>query len=415
MLILQSGVTPLMWAADGGHLEVVTFLVNHGSQLEATSTDGETALHYAAEYGEIDTTKWLIDQGCSPWVKTKEGKTPYDLVTISRYCSEEKKKEVMDFLKEVTTPLVHMHAKLKKAGNRCLWVNIGWRDSKKLYLTHPEMYKAVGEVVPERTITGLQRIRGLWRIYLDDEAERDILISKCLKLRGKSIWIYSRNPRVTVHENVTDIRIRVKDVPLSADDGQIIREMEKHGCLILSSMRERLRYNNKVTNCLTGDRIIICEGPLTEHIPRSIFIGKYRATIIYRDQPKNNPQNMKCSKCLQEGHQTRDCTNDWVCRSCGEEGHKQNACTKDAYSDAQEQSDKENTKKAMKQVMQMTRLLNLNLALTQHKYQSKPTMMKYVQAQRLPDGKVHQLLIVKVYQLLDMKMTTDSRNLLSIQ
>ncbi|CAG2204069.1 unnamed protein product [Mytilus edulis] len=217
---------------------------------------------------------------------------------------------------------------------------------KKLYLTHPEMYKAVGEVVPERTITGLQRIRGLWRIYLDDEAERDILISKCLKLRGKSIWIYSRNPRVTVHENVTDIRIRVKDVPLSADDGQIIREMEKHGCLILSSMRERLRYNNKVTNCLTGDRIIICEGPLTEHIPRSIFIGKYRATIIYRDQPKNNPQNMKCSKCLQEGHQTRDCTNDWVCRSCGEEGHKQNACTKDAYSDAQEQSDKENTKES---------------------------------------------------------------------
>ncbi|VDI07042.1 Hypothetical predicted protein [Mytilus galloprovincialis] len=154
---------------------------------------------------------------------------------------------------------------------------------KKLYLTHPEMHKAVGEVVPEITITDLQRIRGLWRIHLDDEAERDILISKCLKICGKSIWIYSRNPRVTAHENVNNKRIRVKDVPLSADDGQIIREMEKHGCSILSSVRERLRYNNKVTNCLTGDRILICDGPLTEHIPRSIFIGKFKATIIYRD------------------------------------------------------------------------------------------------------------------------------------
>ncbi|CAG2207287.1 unnamed protein product [Mytilus edulis] len=66
----SEGMTPLMWAAEGGHLEVVTYLVTHGSQLEATS----------------------------------RGKTPYDLVTIESYDSEEKKrkkKEVMDFLKTV--------------------------------------------------------------------------------------------------------------------------------------------------------------------------------------------------------------------------------------------------------------------------------------------------------------------------
>ncbi|XP_076081055.1 uncharacterized protein LOC143051962 [Mytilus galloprovincialis] len=95
------GETPLMWAARGGHLEVVTFLVTHGSRLEATDEDGQTALHHAAEFGGIDVTKCLTDKGCSPWVKTKEGKTPYDLVEIESYCSEEKKKEVMDFLKTV--------------------------------------------------------------------------------------------------------------------------------------------------------------------------------------------------------------------------------------------------------------------------------------------------------------------------
>ncbi|XP_052065512.1 uncharacterized protein LOC127705231 isoform X3 [Mytilus californianus] len=94
--------TPLMLAAERGHLEVVTYLVTHGSQLDATDRDGETALHYAAKYGQIEVTKWLIDQGCSPWVKTKQGETPYDLVTIKSYEDEEekrKKKEVMDLLK----------------------------------------------------------------------------------------------------------------------------------------------------------------------------------------------------------------------------------------------------------------------------------------------------------------------------
>ncbi|XP_063438296.1 uncharacterized protein LOC134719221 [Mytilus trossulus] len=93
-----------MFAARGGHLEVMTYLVTHGSQLDATNPDGQTALHWAAQRGQIDVTKCLIDQGCSPWVKTLKGKTPYDLVKIESYDDEErkrKKEEVMDFLKTV--------------------------------------------------------------------------------------------------------------------------------------------------------------------------------------------------------------------------------------------------------------------------------------------------------------------------
>ncbi|XP_071122312.1 fibronectin type 3 and ankyrin repeat domains 1 protein-like isoform X2 [Mytilus edulis] len=97
------GSTPLMLAAGGGHLEVLMYLVSHGSQLEATDTmDEKTALHYAARNGWIDVTKWLIDQKCSPWVKTKQGQTPFDMVTIESYDSDvekRKKKEVMNFLK----------------------------------------------------------------------------------------------------------------------------------------------------------------------------------------------------------------------------------------------------------------------------------------------------------------------------
>ncbi|XP_071121341.1 uncharacterized protein [Mytilus edulis] len=93
--------TPLILAAEEGHLEVVTYLVTKGSKLEASDVDGETALHNAAWNGDIDITKLLTEKGCSPWVKSNMDKTPYDMVSIHNNDSEErkkKKKEVMDFL-----------------------------------------------------------------------------------------------------------------------------------------------------------------------------------------------------------------------------------------------------------------------------------------------------------------------------
>lgn len=88
-----------------------------------------------------------------------------------------------------------------------------------------------------------------------------------LEIRGKSITIYDndRNPRITKHERSTDIRVRVKDVPLSADDGQILRALEEYQCSVINYFRERLRYQNMPTNCQTVNRIFICEGqPLIE-------------------------------------------------------------------------------------------------------------------------------------------------------
>ncbi|CAC5383484.1 unnamed protein product [Mytilus coruscus] len=193
--------------------------------------------------------------------------------------------------------------------------------------------------VEARTIIGLQRIRGLWRIYLDCESEREHLISKGVEIRGKKVNVYSRNPRVTIHENIDNVRLRVKDVPLSADDGQILRALEERCCVIMNHFRERLRYENKFTYCFTGDRIVICEGPLSKHMPRSIVVGKYRATVLYRDQPMTNSRPKKCSKCLADGHNISNCPNDWVCKSCGKEGHKQIDCMENDLSETNQQSD----------------------------------------------------------------------------
>lgn len=113
--------------------------------------------------------------------------------------------------------------------------------------------------------------------------------------------------------------------------------LEQYGCIIFKHFRERLRYQNALTNSQTGDRIVICEGPtLANDIPRQIPIGKYRATILYKGQPKNN-RYVKCSMCLENGHRANECENDWRCKSCGETGHKQSMCTNGMFSDGQMQ------------------------------------------------------------------------------
>ncbi|VDI67996.1 Hypothetical predicted protein [Mytilus galloprovincialis] len=204
-------------------------------------------------------------------------------------------------------------------------------EKKYWNFSNTEMFYNLSQVVKKHAIRGLQRVKGLWRIYLDRESDRETLISKGLSIRGQSMTIYTRNPRFTEYDKEETIRVRVKDIPLSADDGEILYVFERYNIKILSHYRERLRYKDLNTNCQTGDRIIIClkfENPL----PRFLKIGKYAANIIHYGQPRNN-QKIICRKCFEEGHIAGECTNDWKCKGCGKSGHKQDACTEGCFTE----------------------------------------------------------------------------------
>lgn len=70
------GWAALHWAAQGGSVDVVTFLLdmgappNHGTQLE-----GETAMHIAVRRGHTDTVRVLLDRGADPSIQTGKGET----------------------------------------------------------------------------------------------------------------------------------------------------------------------------------------------------------------------------------------------------------------------------------------------------------------------------------------------------
>ncbi|VDI47181.1 Hypothetical predicted protein [Mytilus galloprovincialis] len=194
------------------------------------------------------------------------------------------------------------------------------------FLNHVELYKSIDYIVNSRNLRGLQRVKGMWRIYPDSETDRDTLITKGLVLRKKLLKIYTRNPNSKVydHDNPHHWRVRVKNIPCSAEDGQIMRAVENLGGTVHSLDRERLRVDGLLTNCQTGDRILYCE-PMEKVLPRTLKIGKYMAVLLHKEQ-KTDSSQLKCNKCLQTGHVLRECPNEWVCTTCNNPGHKKAEC-----------------------------------------------------------------------------------------
>ncbi|CAG2210951.1 unnamed protein product [Mytilus edulis] len=218
--------------------------------------------------------------------------------------------------------------------------NLVSSNGQRYFLTHHEVYHAINEQVPVKSLSGLQRVRGIWRIYFDNEMDKKDLLSKGVTIRRISVTLYTRNPKITFREQEDTIRVRVKNIPLSADDNQIIRTLETSvsKCEVLSCYRERLRIDNKITNCKNGDRILICK-TFEQPLPKTMQVGKYWANINHYGQPHTTRPSTKCSKCLDEGHTARECPNGWKCKKCGQFGHKQFECTENMNSDSEVNDD----------------------------------------------------------------------------
>ena len=62
---------------------------------------------------------------------------------------------------------------------------------KSEWLNHTELYEALARCIESIHITGLQRVRGMWRIYLDNLLDKVSLISTGVSIRDKSYPILS--------------------------------------------------------------------------------------------------------------------------------------------------------------------------------------------------------------------------------
>lgn len=74
----KNGWTPLHYAATGGHLRVVAFLIGAQADLNAESPNGTTPLMMAAMYGNAATVQLLLESGAEAYPRNDHGLSAED-------------------------------------------------------------------------------------------------------------------------------------------------------------------------------------------------------------------------------------------------------------------------------------------------------------------------------------------------
>ena len=70
------GWTPLMYAAEAGHTEIVALLIDAGANVHSEDNDSATALHLAAEKGRTEVTRILLKAGADFEARDDSDRTP---------------------------------------------------------------------------------------------------------------------------------------------------------------------------------------------------------------------------------------------------------------------------------------------------------------------------------------------------
>ena len=189
-----------------------------------------------------------------------------------------------------------------------------------------ELCLAAERVSGAETILGAQEIRGLWRVYPLTRTARNMLLIDGITLRQHTVQVHDKNPfilRGGSGEEMPVTKVWISDIPISCDGKDIETALVRLGCVLRSSLiNEKIRNKErKLTRFLTGRRFVFVNTP-EKPLERTAKIGGFTARLYHKEQPKVDPQQTLCSRCLERGHRVSACPNNIRCRECRQEDHK---------------------------------------------------------------------------------------------
>ena len=76
--INHPGWNPLIYAASGGHANIIRLLLDGGVPINSASDNGTTALMMAARGNHLEAVKILLERGADPNLRNEWGKTALD-------------------------------------------------------------------------------------------------------------------------------------------------------------------------------------------------------------------------------------------------------------------------------------------------------------------------------------------------
>ena len=192
-------------------------------------------------------------------------------------------------------------------------------------LTDYELLEAVSKEISDTKC--IQKDRDLWRVYVGSEESRRKLLVKGFDLRNLHVRAFETNPYSagTLSPTESVLKVTVKSVPLSVDDGEIIKMLKQFNITITSDLKfEKIRHpvTRKMTGILKGNRFLyIKELPEGTFLPRPSYCAGLRCQIFHYGQPKVKKSPL-CTNCWENTHFRKQCQNEQRCKVCKTEGHE---------------------------------------------------------------------------------------------
>ncbi|XP_021909327.1 acyl-CoA-binding domain-containing protein 2 [Carica papaya] len=78
----SEGRTPLHWAVDRGHINIVEALVSNNADINAKDNEGQTPLHYAVVCEREAIAEFLVKQNADIDIKDNDGSSSVDLCEL---------------------------------------------------------------------------------------------------------------------------------------------------------------------------------------------------------------------------------------------------------------------------------------------------------------------------------------------
>ena len=79
----SEGITPLIWAANRGCLDITKQLIAAGSVIDHQDNDGESALYSAAKENRVKVVEYLLSQGADYRQRTTCARKPSDFAVVT--------------------------------------------------------------------------------------------------------------------------------------------------------------------------------------------------------------------------------------------------------------------------------------------------------------------------------------------
>ena len=174
-------------------------------------------------------------------------------------------------------------------------------------MTPYEMSNAVITVTSSSKLEGVQKINGLWRIYVKDRVTRlELFCKEKLRVGSKFVNLYDKNPYSSQQQVSSGQRIpqapqnndklTIRNLPLSVSNDEIKRMLEDNDVHLVSSIKYGCIRDpqGQLTSYKSGDRYVYVRA-FSPPLPRHQKTGMFHCTLIHHGKEP-------CLACGEAGH-----------------------------------------------------------------------------------------------------------------